>query len=179
MFNLLPENLKQKIKSEYKIRLLIAILIFVVFLEFTFLALLAPSWLSSYYRKKEMLVNEDAKIVAQLASSTSSIISTIQLTNNRLRTLDNSFQYPSVAPALNVILSKKTNSIHINQLSFTLNNDKNKTASIALSGISATREALVSFSKNLQNSGVFKSVDLPVSSLTKDSNLEFSINIIL
>jgi hypothetical protein len=49
--------------------------------------------------------------------------------------------------------------------------------SINLRGNSATRGSLSSFSKSLQTISEFKSVDVPLSSYTKDKDLSFSVDI--
>lgn len=52
-----------------------------------------------------------------------------------------------------------------------------KGVSMVLSGTAANREALVSFSNNLKALNIFYAVDIPVSSLTKDKDLPFTINL--
>jgi hypothetical protein len=48
---------------------------------------------------------------------------------------------------------------------------------INLQGVSATRESLSAFSKSLQTIPEFKSVNVPLSSYTKDKDLSFSVDI--
>ena len=47
-------------------------------------------------------------------------------------------------------------------------------STVAVSGISYNREALVSFVKSLEASKVFKNVDLPISNFTKDRDIKFT-----
>jgi hypothetical protein len=69
----------------------------------------------------------------------------------------------------------KTNSIKINQFSFSPNSTSTET--INLQGVSATRDSLVNFKKSLDESGLFKSIDLPVSNFTKDKNISFNMTL--
>jgi len=50
---------------------------------------------------------------------------------------------------------------------------------VLVSGTSVDRNSLISFSNSLEQSKDFTFVDVPVSSLTKDKNLPFSINIFI
>lgn len=174
MFNLLPDNLKKQIKSEYKLRRFILIIAFVIFIQISFLIFLTPSWLVSVYKEKEAIIETENMNKSTVASSTNSVVTFIKSTNNRLSILNKVLVYPTVVPAVDLIISKKTKSIHIIELNYS--SSKN-TASISLSGVSDTREALALFQKSLESSGHFKSVNLPVSNLAKDKNIVFSMNL--
>ena len=57
--------------------------------------------------------------------------------------------------------------------------DNKKSASMRVSGVASNREMLISFSNALKNSGKFSNVEVPVSSLTKDKDLPFTMNIFI
>lgn len=174
MFNLLPESLKEKIKADYRLRRLTLILIFVLFLEASFFIFLFPSWLISLSREKEIVSETEAMNRSSLSSDTNSLISTIKSTNAKLNIINTALEYPKVVPVLNTILSKKTTGVHINQLTYTTTSAK--MAIVSLGGVSSTRESLVAFVKNLERSGLFKAVNLPVSDLAKNKDIVFSLS---
>lgn len=71
--------------------------------------------------------------------------------------------------------------IKINTFSFRRNalyNEKRGTV-ITVSGVAADRDSLVQFSTSLKSSKSFSVVDVPISSLTKDKNLPFSMNLFI
>ena len=175
MFNLLPENLKEKIKSEYKLRRWTLILTFILFLQASFLILLSPSWFSTYYKEKNVISEAESLGAGEMASSTKSVVSTIKSINSKLVIINSALEYPKVIIFLNDILSKKTGSIHLNEFIYT--STSGKIATVSLNGISNTRESLVAFEKSLESSGLFKNVDLPVSNLAKDRDINFSLGI--
>src|SRR3989344_3730340 len=155
MFNLLPKNLKEKIKTEYKLRKITVILIFIICLQLSFLIFLTPSWLISFYKEKEV-TSQSEEIKKHLSdSSLSEVIVTIR--------------------GINTNLSKKTSSIKIDELAYILGQEN--TAEIIIGGTSLTREALVSFVKALEDSKSFNKVNLPISNLAKDKNISFSISL--
>ncbi len=175
MFNVLPENLKQKVKAEYKIRRMTVILISVLFLQMSFLVFLLPSWIISVYKEKDAISQVEDVKQSSLSKGASPIASVITDTNKKLFFINSLLTYQQVSPIIDSVLSNKTPSISLNEFSYTSGNAS--TSTLVLGGVSATREALVAFVKSLEKSGAFKTVDLPVSNLAKDKNIDFSINL--
>ena len=174
MFNLLPAIQKEKIRTEYKLHLVTVILILVIFLEISFLILLLPSWVISYFKEKELLLNEDAANHSSIYKKAEETQAVIVQTNAKLKILNTAMEYPKLGHLVNSVISNKTSDIYINQFSYT---SAGQIASMSITGISNTRESLVLFIKNLQSSGSFKEVNLPVSNFAKDKNIDFSINL--
>ena len=140
-----------------------------------FLVFLYPSWLVSFQKENEVVLETEKMNQSQLVSNISSTTNFIKSLNLKLSIMNSALEYPKVLPIVNVILSKKTGSIHIDQ--FFYNTVSNATSTLTLGGVSNTRESLVSFVKNLKDSGRFKAVNLPISNLAKDKNINFLINL--
>ncbi len=174
MFNLLPENLKDTIRKEYKFRKIIVILLFIISLQISFLIFIFPTWLISLYNEKEVLA-ESENVKKQLSDlNISPATLTIKSLNTKLNIINTTLEYPKILPLFNTIISKKTNSIQIDEFLYTL--VQNNTAEIIIGGTSLTRESLVSFVKSLEDTKSFKQVNLPISNLAKDRNINFSIS---
>lgn len=175
MFNLLPDNLKEEIKKEYKLRFLAVILLFVLFVQISFLVFSFPLWLVSSYKEKEVVLRTEKMNESPLNLKIKPVLSNVKSINTKLNILGSLLEYPKVIPIVDVILSKKTKAIRINQLSYT-STAKTK-GSVILGGISSTREDLVSFVKSLQGSGSFANVDLPISNFAREKDINFTINL--
>lgn len=175
MFNLLPENLKIGIKSDYRHRLVVVILFAIIFAQVLSIVLLLPSWVSSVYKEKEVVIETEAASQSSLSKDTERVSEIIKSTNTRLDILNTALEYPKLTPFVNSIIANKNSSIHIGEILYTAKSEK--TATISLGGISATRETLVSFVKSLEKTGLYKSVDLPVGNLAKDRNIDFSMSL--
>lgn len=175
MFNLLPDNLKKKIKTEYSLRRLIVVIFSVVFVQVVCLVFLFPSWLISSYKEDDIISQTEEMSKSELLSSASSTASDIISINSKLNAIDSSLSYLTIIPYINGIISNKTGDIHISDFTYTSNSST--TGTITLNGVSLTRESLVGFVKSLEGSDLFKSVDLPISNFAKDRNINFSINI--
>lgn len=175
MFNLLPDNLKERIKKEYKLRLIIVIVVFFILAELTFLVFLLPSWLNSYYKQKEYSgrINEVSNVLSN--QDISSTTAYIKSTNNILTVINDSLDYPKLSPIVLDILSKKKPNIKLSGIFYSVNTGN--TGTLSINGLASNREALVSFSESLREIEYFKKVDLPISNLAKDKNIDFSISI--
>lgn len=175
MFNLLPESLKSTIRSDYKQRVVVVGLLVVIFIQISFLLFLVPSWLISMYKEKDALVATEAMNQSKMVSSINSISTVIADTNTKLNIISKALEYKKVLPILNTIINNKTSSIRLNDFSYTYLSSNS--ASVVISGVSATRDSLVAFVNALQKTTQFKNVDLPVSNLTKDKNINFSLTL--
>jgi len=175
MFNLLPENLKSFIRSEYKMRRLVLALFFVILIELSLLIFLFPTWLESGARERAVVKQSDLASESLKNSDINPATSVIKDTNIKLSVLNTALNYPELTPLVDKILDQKTSSISVTQITY--NTVSTSTASITLSGVSKTRESLVAFVKKLQDTNSFKKVDLPISNLAKDKNIEFSLNL--
>ncbi len=175
MFNLLPETFKEKIKAEYKLRRLVLILAFVIFIQSSFLIFLFPSWLISLYKEKEVASQIEEINKSSVAANANSISSIIKSTNSKLKVINNTLEYPRLIPFVDTVISKKSENIHL--IGILYSGTGRSTATLSIEGISSTREALVSFVKNLEKSGMFRKVDLPVSNLAKDKDIKFSMSL--
>lgn len=101
--------------------------------------------------------------------------------DSRLKFFQSNLANLPVVDLFSKIISAAQSGIKLNSISFSRNQtykEKNGVL-ILVSGTALTREALVSFSASLKKTEVFSMVDVPVSSLTKDKNLPFSVNIFI
>lgn len=175
MFNLLPTNLKLDIKKEYNLRRLIMFFTFVVAVQVSFLVFMFPTWLVSMY--KEQIVKIEYEKMNQLLSDSNinPTTETIESINKKLNLINNSLAYVELRPMIDTVISQRNRTIFIDQFSFS---SKNKdSAVLAIGGIANTRDALVSFVDRLEASGLFKKVDLPISNLAKDKDIDFTVEL--
>lgn len=175
MFNVLPDILKDDIRAEYKLRLIIVAFSLIIFLQIFFLISTIPVWSISYYKEKDLnnqIKVENESVSSQNASAISQIINS---TNQKIEVIENVMQYPEVVPIYNSIISQKIRGVSINNFQYM--SIASSSANITISGVSNTREDLVSFVKKLEGLQLFSGVDSPVSNLAKQKNIDFVINL--
>jgi hypothetical protein len=174
MFNLLPRELKDAIIKEYKLRRLTLLLVFAICVEASFLIFLFPTWLVSSYREREVTARAD-EMRSEFDPTASPQTGAVKAINAKLNIIDSALEYPKLLPFVDLVISKKTSAISIDE--FTYDSTASSTAHMSVQGVSETREALVAFQKRLADSNAFASVDLPISNLAKDKNIEFTIEL--
>lgn len=175
MFNLLSQNLKNEIKKEYKIRKLIMVLTFALAIQVSFMVFILPTWLSSFYKEKVML-SDSNKLNQNLSeSSVESVSAEILKINQQLNIINNSLNYRGIVVFIDEVLQQKNNTIFIEQ--FSMSSGNNAEPILFIGGVATTRENLVSFVSRLEQSDLFSEVNLPISNLAKDRNIDFSIEI--
>lgn len=176
--NLLPKKEKEDLKKGLKSRFAIMtmFLVSVTFL-LSFITLLPSYFLTidfsgmtpvSFSQKTE---NQDLAKILNLPEEI----------NSKFGFFQSNINNASVTDSLYKIIKDLPNGVIINSISFSRNqvyNEKKGTV-ILLSGIASDRDSMVSFSTLLKNSNSFSQIDMPVSNLTKDKNLPFSINVFI
>ncbi len=177
MFNVLPDILKEEIAHEYKFRRLLVVAFLVLFVEIFSLTLFFPSWIVSKYREQDAVQVMNEINESPTAKSTHSVSNVISSTNAKLRILNTQLEYPKIIPLLEALSANKIPAIHIQHALFDYSNAS--ALQVTLEGVADTRESLVIFLKNLHTTPTFKVISSPISNLTKDKNIEFSIYITL
>ncbi len=175
MFNILPDNLKQKIKAEYKLRFITVILVFIFLLQTLSVLFMLPSLFISRQREQDAELQKESYNKLALSNGAAPIASIITDTNKKLNILETLMRYPEFSPLMTSIISRKTNTIQLNEFAYTSNSAS--TSSMVLGGTAASRDALVSFVKSLQEADIFTTVDLPISNLTKEKDIDFRVNL--
>ncbi len=172
--NLLPPSRVHMLRKQRLIQLATVSAIVFSVLIITQMVLLFPAY--NYLQTKYYnLQNLQREFSAKLASRNIQAINTRTKTLNKnvhfLETLDNT---PSGVAAIQYILNITHHDVTINSITYTTPSKKQK-AKIILSGMAQTREALHTYQQELQTNRHINSVDLPVNSYAKDSDITFTI----
>lgn len=175
--NLLPNEQKFLLKEGLKRRLLIVTLLLVSFSFLAGTALLLPSYFltKSYLDASEINISvKGEEVFAETLNLPAEI-------NSKLKLFQTNTDGIKVVDSFSKIIASMPKGVTLSSISFTGERAyKGKQAtSIMVSGVAADRESLMLFSSNLTKSGEFSSVDIPVSNLTKNKNLPFSVDILI
>jgi hypothetical protein len=178
--NLLPNTEKDALRQSLKLRSLVLLLFLMSVSFFLGFIVLVPSYflaLGNYNKissenylstvKDENLV----KTILNLPQEIDSKLKVMQSINNNISVADSIFEIIKYLPS-------KVN-IHSISLSKNQSYDGKTGEAIVVSGVASSRESLVLFSNSLKASSLFADVVVPVSSLTKNKDLPFSISIFI
>jgi hypothetical protein len=180
--NLLPEERHHTLRREYFWRLMVVAAVLAIALIAAAAILLVPTYL---YLSSEVGVREAAltQATAALASSDEAALSARldALTKNAdiLEALGNA---PSASAVVRSTLSVSRPGVTLTGFTYTAaaGTEKSPTpATLLVSGVSATRDALRNYQIALQGASFVKGADLPVSAFAKDSEIPFTITLTL
>lgn len=176
--NLLPEEEKELIKKGFKLRFLV---VTCVFLSLSFLLgtlLFLPTYVLTKDRLKIIALTnsivkyDDEELVKEMLKIPKEV-------EFKLKILESSLKSKTVSEIMYAITSGIPGNIKIENISLNRKGEAPKEQiTITISGIATDRQSLVKFEDVLKESGYFKSVEIPVSSFTKEKDLPFSINIL-
>lgn len=173
--NFLPDENKIFLKKEYIRRLFalfgfgffIIVLIGIVLLLFPFLSL-----------KVQQKIFESQLLVSEKRLSSNNINDILPVTEdlNKKILIFEEIPKDSIEKSSIVrnIINRKTSAIKISSIFFDKEKDKEK---ITIRGVAERRDDMLYFIDSLKAEKLFKKVELPVSSLLKDKDVDFAINI--
>ena len=165
--NIIPDNIKNEIKINF-IYLLIKkflYILIIVFSIFAMILLISENILITTLAKE---INSSSLEFTSIANTSQNKVDDI---NNKLLLLENiqkDFMRWSVF--FDYLSKKIPKNIKISHLSIS-----NDGLDISFSGISPTRETLLSFKEMLENSKIFENIDFPVQNLLQKENINFEI----
>lgn len=173
MSNLLPLKNKKNIRKEYIGRLLIVTLLFSMLTLVVAITLSIPSYLLS--KNKTLSSEEKTKFLESYLTKReeSSVVNELNITNEKIKTLSLP-EERRISTIINAILDKKNNGIKINGLNL---RKSGNTESLIVGGEAVSRNNLISFRDSLKSVPGFSNVDLPISNLTKSTDINFSLEI--
>jgi hypothetical protein len=178
--NLLPGTEKEELKRGLKRRSIIIASLIISVAFILGLIMLLPSYLLTLGNLSKITLKNNSGVASD-GTSTEQFLNLPAEVDSKLKFLQSNNNNLSVANSLSQIIKYLPAGTKLDSISFGNNQTyqgKDGTV-ILISGIAMSRDSLVKFSTSLKESKLFSSVDMPVSSLTKDKDLPFSINIFI
>ncbi len=173
--NLIPQSEKNTLKKGFKARFAI-VANNLLSISFVFgCAMLLPAYFLAESHINAISLNSSVKEENQ-----DDIKNTLQIPdeiNSKLAFMESYVQNPPTLGYISSIVSYLPDKVKINSIS--LDRKTKKGITVVVSGVAANRDSLVSFGNSLKSSKDFDSVDVPVSSFTKDKDLPFLMTIFI
>jgi len=174
MSNLLPESNKKKIKIEYTLRVVGVALIFLAITLFFISVSLIPSYFLSE-NKTEIVEERIESLKSYIKKRQESGANRILFdTNEKLFVLDKSEDL-KISKLIKSIVDEKNSSILITAIILRDVGEENK--SIFINGDAASRDDLLSFRESIESTDLFSEVNLPISNLAKNKDINFNLEI--
>ncbi len=176
-YTLLPEKEIKSLKIEYRIRILVVLLFFISCAMIIGICSLLPSYILSYAQEKNSVqkvqsINEsldkDHDIFSADLLGSYKIIKKIKLEQNNI----------IFSNYLKKIDSYKNDFIVFNSFQLSKSQEtSSSTSEMILQGKAKTRNSILQFKKVLESNSEILKVELPLSDLTKNKDIDFAFRI--
>ena len=173
---LLPQDI-QHIKRLYQKRFVVVVLHALVVLVVIAGGCLSASYVYSTNEENVLLAKKAVLEKRETGELKQSLVMTITDINTRLSAFDGtSLSSPIIASFVDPIMKAKVASVYLTNLAYTAD-PNTTTARIVLSGVSTSRESILSFADNLRKTPGISAVDVPITNFIKESNMPFTITL--
>lgn len=175
MFNVLTKDIKNEIRSMYKMRRFLMYFIIFDFILLLLLSIFFSMYLLIKTEKKNMQIEADFVMSSKNFKDSDWTAKTFDETNKYLIALSKENSSFYLGEFVQDLLLKKNNGIRLSELIYVKTTASSSV--ITLHGIASRRESLLSFVKELSSDLSLK-VNLPVSNFAKEKDIDFSFDII-
>lgn len=179
MINLLPLEYKKNQRRALLFRVSFVVLLMFSLVVAASSVLLLPLYLSATAQVKGEKDRLDLYKTSQSFSDTETSSRTIADTNERVAVFaleESDSQFSGVLTLLDEIIPS---GISVTDMTLLVSGENKKRTQLELRGNASTRESLVQFVDALKAQENFESVELPVSGLVKDSNIDFNMSFVI
>jgi hypothetical protein len=185
MIDLLPISAKNTIRKEYRLRVFVVCFAAVSLIFAVALVSFLPTYFSVLSRHEAFLFESQSAELKNRMSQVKEMETIVEETNKKINLLQSS-SVPRVKDIFLKILESKDSGLIITALSYNSmavskkgKEDSVSPASVSIQGVSSDRATLLAFKDALSRKKEIETVTLPISSLVKDTDLSFSINLVL
>lgn len=176
MINLIPNEEKKRMRTEFYFRLIVMFFVVMGFSVFVSVIPLVPSYVFSITENK----SAEARLLSQQKSTplepSEDTVFLIQNINQKIKTISD-IRNKKVFVSQYIIdqlVQNKPSEIKINQITYTSSSGEYL---VSIRGVAPSRDGLLSFKQYLEKNPSFKEVDLPISNFIKGSNIQFDIKL--
>lgn len=173
MFKLLTPEIRLQVAREYSLRRSVLILTALVAVLMVALIGLLPSYLISQLKQEEIAVRANSTLSTEEQGNTSAWLASF---NAKLGILSGGLEASQVSSVIEKVIAERGTGISLTQFNWS---EVKGVATLSIVGVARDRQALLAFEKRLKEAKDFGSVTLPVSSLAKESDISFQMNLSL
>ena len=174
MINLLPDFQKEVVRVEYKHRMLIVGVLFVLLTIVIATVSLFPSYLIS--KTKYVTLKERADVLKEeeKKANTAGVSLIVKDVSEKLSLLNIGKKDTDVGMLISKLVDNADSSVKIMSITY---EKRGATAKVDIAGVAEKRESMIAFIEKLKKDEYFSEVYSPVSNLVKESNISFNIQI--
>lgn len=175
MMNLLPNSEKISLRWTHRYQLLVSVGVAAIIL----LAISNIIMFSTYlviWSDDKILNQRIASLRLQYGDREDEILA-FDLLVKRLAILLLASTQPSLSEVIDGVLERNVAGVKLNRIFYDTTDKKEASRTLIVEGIAQEREDLVTFVQGIEKEKLFVNVSSPVSSLAKEKNIDFSIQV--
>ena len=172
MFKLLTEEERYKVRREYSMRRAIVMLLALILVLVVGVIGLLPSYVLSNGRHNEVLERARIANSSKQHEDNSDLEVWLVEIDNELEILSPKLDTDRPSSFIDKVLDEKITGVRLTGFSWT---KVKGGVTLSISGVARDRQALIAFENNINSSGQFSNVALPISNLAKDRDIDFQI----
>lgn len=173
-YNVLPEEVKKTLRREYRMRLLTNIFVAVSFVGVIGGISLAPSYIDALSKETRLAVERETLGRLNESQDMDEAKTTLFTTREKIKILEGSEAEFKGSDLLAKVIKAKPVNIAIQSIQY---EPKAQKHILTISGVAPTREDLVSFREALEKTTPFQKADIPISTLAKSIDVDFTITV--
>lgn len=172
MLNLLPPEKKQEIKREFRWQRLLSFEEMLIFALLILVGVLVATWLYAFIQYRALADSANRVQASPQGQKIQDLEGKIKEMNIKLKYLEElNLQQTLNSEIIEEMIKSMPQDITLKTIAL-----NRLTAQGSVSGWAPTREGLLRFKKNLESSSYFQQIELPLTSLLKDRDLDFNLN---
>ena len=176
MINLLPIEEKKKIHRDYVFRLLAVALGVVSVSAVIGIVTLFPSYFISDFQKRAAIEEAERTRKTNAEGDQENIASLLKEAQQKLEILSPESEKVFLRTIFDTAIGYKPDTVALTGMVYQEGSEGKLT--FIMNGIADNREDLLVFSQNLKRDALFDDVELPVSNLAKDRNINFTLTVV-
>jgi hypothetical protein len=173
MINLIPPTEKKHVSQEYWIRVISVWCYLWSAALFGGVLIMVPAYV--LINSQVSVYRESVKTASEKVANFEDVSSELASSSQRATKLVNGFKQPLVSEKMTAIRALETNGISFSEI--TVSRTDNVFAPITITGGAESRQALADFRTKLLELPGVESVDLPISSLKNDRDIQFTLSV--
>lgn len=173
MINLIPPEAKKRVSKEYWLRVLSVWFISCTAALIASVCILLPAYvlITIQIGANEGVSQAASEKVAEFESVTKELA----LTNQKSKAILDNTRFSPISPYVAMVRAHESEEVRVSQI--TVARSKDGFSPISVSGEADSRQALASFRDRLLSEPGVSGVDLPISNLAKDKEIQFNLTI--
>lgn len=174
MYNILPKEVKDGLKKEYRLRVSAVFLWGLSIVSLIAMISLLPSYFSVVIKERQAKTAGEVLSRLKKSKDTEDLILSFGSVKEKMTLFEEKDADFSISDMMSKILKAKPDSISLGSIVY---EKRDKKGVFVISGVAPSRADLISFQDKIEKVSPFEKAELPVGLLAKNTNVSFTLTV--